>query len=147
MTKQEQRELFLEVARHLRGELPLLMTAAKVTVADATAIDGELARILQSANLTDDDDAEIQIRRLASEHDPLLEWVSEFMREHAQTVYDGTRSFQKLPGTTSIGYTLFRCPKNDYVWAQRSVAMEIPKCETHHISLIEDPKPETLGKR
>ena len=147
MTKQEQRELFLEAARHLRGELPSLMTVSKMTVADASIIDSELARILQSANLADDDDAEIQIRRLASEHDALLEWVAAFMREHAQTVYDGTRSFQRLPGTTSIGYTLFRCPKNDYVWAQRNVGMEIPKCETHHISLIEDTKPVTLGKR
>lgn len=112
----------LEAARTIRPFLSELLGE------DATRVDEELARLLESGQRGEKVDN--FILNLLAQNDATREWMNKFLG--LRQPQDTTRGFRPVPGyLPPPALEKYVCPENDYVWFRHSVSVKIPSCPTH----------------
>jgi hypothetical protein len=116
----------LEAARSIRPELKRLLAA------QAESVDARLAGLLEQARRGKR--VQTAILELLSAHERTRKWTTRFLKRRHQE--GGVRAYAPLPGSMRpVAAQKYVCPKGDYIWYRRSVAVPVPLCPTHSVPL------------
>lgn len=127
MSDFNEKEGLLDGARVLRGVLPELIDEG------SAALDAQLAALLESSSKGED--VHERLLKTVASHEETRIWMAQHLGLAMME-----KAYRGLPGHPNpVPAPRYDCPKGDYSFFRRSVAVPLPKCPTHKLKLVKVP--------